>query len=357
MKRQREELTVEPLGATEFAATLNGADPNAVYRCLKRFARIVRRERRQALAAVHSSSNVNGYGSSDEEESDESDVDDSHDAEAQKRVKKEETWKEDSANYNVPFVGTSVSAKDVGTVVVGEWPTGLLKAYLTRSPLAVELTGDDLIPGQGRLHKTLAKNKKGRLSRAIYKSYLQVMSEVITAAIPMETLAREMVTEQLGVKTAERDLSHATPYSRLVTELVKKLLPGLLSALKEETGNNKRTVSGHASLSPLLLEILARLSMTSAETCRQLVRSLQSSFPERNVRILVKPLRANETDDKSKQSSSLSTQLTIQAHVLDLARVCLEWQDHVIISTVSSSGARDRKISPGFAFLAVKEVF
>jgi hypothetical protein len=72
-----------------------------------------------------------------------------------------ESWKDDIASYNVPFVGTSTratyttlatvstttTATTTGTippnVQMGVWPTGLLYDYLQKSPLAMELLRDD----------------------------------------------------------------------------------------------------------------------------------------------------------------------------------------------------------------------
>jgi hypothetical protein len=77
-----------------------------------------------------------------------------------------ESWKDDIASYNVPFVGTSTRATytTLATVTttatttsttnsihstippnvqMGVWPTGLLYDYLQKSPLAMELLRDD----------------------------------------------------------------------------------------------------------------------------------------------------------------------------------------------------------------------
>ncbi|GKY95471.1 hypothetical protein MPSEU_000508700 [Mayamaea pseudoterrestris] len=352
MKRSRESL-IEPLGATEFAATLNGEDPNAIYRCLKRFVRIVRRERMQALRA-----DTDLDSSQDEASNNSEDDDVDEEVAAQKRLKKgdDETWKDDSANYNVPFVGTSVTARDVGTVVVGEWPTGLLKAYLAKSPLAVELTGDELVPGVGRLQKALAKNKKGRLSRAIYKVYLQALGEVVTAAIPMQSLIRESHSESqiMVVDSVEGDPSKAASRDRIVAELIKKRLPGLLASLRDES-DGKNGVSGRESLTPLILHVLARLSMITVETCRQICRSMQSTIPERIVRILFRPTCGKKANEKNDTKAALS-QPSVLASAINLARVCLEWEDPAIFSCVALSGARERKIPAGMVFLALKEL-
>jgi hypothetical protein len=65
--KRRQRSDTAPLGATEFAAALNGDDPNAIYRCLKQFVRSVRRERDKALG-LNASSQESSSSSDDEEE-------------------------------------------------------------------------------------------------------------------------------------------------------------------------------------------------------------------------------------------------------------------------------------------------
>jgi hypothetical protein len=120
MKRGRNEIDKAPLGALEFAATVNGEDVRSLLQVLKRFSKTVRRERRQALLMKND----------DESSQDDSESDDSteHDKElSSKKARKQEKWMEDSKSFNVPFVGTSIAKGDAGTVSSGEWPTGLLQ--------------------------------------------------------------------------------------------------------------------------------------------------------------------------------------------------------------------------------------
>jgi len=140
-----------PLGVVEFAAAVNRggvSEKNA----LKRFCKIVRYERRIAL------------GQNEREE----DADDlNEEEESRPRKKFKESWMEDTANYAVPFVGTAVSsAGDTGKAVAGEWPTGLLKAYLEKSPKAVELTK----------------------APTISSPHLMALAELVTAATTLDRL-------------------------------------------------------------------------------------------------------------------------------------------------------------------------
>ena len=60
--------------------------------------------------------------------------------------------------------------------------------------MAVELLNDDMIPPNGRLHRGLLANRKtskngAALSRAIFKSHLAAVSELVTSAFPAEAVA------------------------------------------------------------------------------------------------------------------------------------------------------------------------
>ena len=67
---------------------------------------------------------------------------------------------EDTGAFDVPFVGTSVAKGDTGTVVAGQWPTGLLQAYLKASPMAVELVFGGLDSSDRTLAQATAFQKE-----------------------------------------------------------------------------------------------------------------------------------------------------------------------------------------------------
>ena len=76
----------ETLGASEFAATLNGDNPQAILKSLKQFTKIVRKERRFALSIEDDESDEDGDSSIEEDEEEP----------PPKKLKKSDEWKEDT---------------------------------------------------------------------------------------------------------------------------------------------------------------------------------------------------------------------------------------------------------------------
>jgi len=72
------------------------------------------------------------------------------------------SWKLDKNNYNVPFVGTSVTKGETGTINRNgtSWPTGFMEVYRRYSPLGVELNKNEFISAlpPGGVHKLLCKD-------------------------------------------------------------------------------------------------------------------------------------------------------------------------------------------------------
>jgi hypothetical protein len=352
MKRPRDDDL--PLGATELAAILNnGEDPAALYRGLARFVRTVRRERRLALgspddAAGQDDDDDASHHKSDAE-TDEDDLDDEPPP-AEKKLKKEEAWKADTAAYDVPYVGTSVAAHQAAPIVQGQWPTGLLRAYLLKSPRAVELTSDQLVPWgiSSRVHKLLLRQKKGRLSQAIYKQYLRAVAELLTAALPRTCLLEMMSLESVSTNDDPSvDDQDNNPWSLFVRELLKERLAGYASLLRDETGNGKGKVGtaegGCGGLAPLALQVLTRLAQTSTESARQVLRAL----PHESVwRFLLRPqlpVKGSVREKSRYAALVLTTALTNTA-------------DPVVLASIASPGVRDRRLAPGLLYLALKEM-
>ena len=94
----------EPIGPRGVASGLQ----SDVYTTLRRFLATVRRDKAKALAQ-------------DSESDDEEVI-----AEPSPKKAKLEAWQEDTAGYQVPFVGTAIH-DPLAPVAVGEWPTGLLQ--------------------------------------------------------------------------------------------------------------------------------------------------------------------------------------------------------------------------------------
>ncbi|CAB9505999.1 Sulfite exporter TauE/SafE [Seminavis robusta] len=358
MKRSRQPEEDE-LGATEFAAALNGDDPHRILDCLKRFSRIVRHQRRQALFP-HTTPEDN-----DDSEEDDTLEDDylSNNANTKnKKFKASEAWKEDTRSYQVPFVGTSVAKGDGGTVVVGQWPTGLLKAYLDRSPVATELTSDDLIPPTGHVHKTLLRRQQGKLSHAIFQAYLKALAELTTAAIPRETLQQQQ--QQSRKQRAAEDTA-----PRFLETLLSDRVPGLIALLQSNTKRGK-TVAG--PLIPLVLQILTRIIQTRVQSARNLARLLEQSPPEavwRSIIRLAPPPRQqhnnnsnqpieeqdNDRNNNHPPRKDPSKRNECRTAFLHMVRAFLETRDTTVLHYISATGSKDRKLISGVLVLALRE--
>jgi hypothetical protein len=342
MKRVREEGS--PLGASEFAGGLNSDDPRLILNLLQRFVSTVRRERRLALDLVPSEEDDRDHEDLDEAGNDD---DEAESPSESKRLRKDESWKEDIAEYKVPFVGTSYAKGETGSVVVGQWPTGLLQAYLRKSPLATELVGDTLIPGVGYIHKSLMKSKQGRMSQAIYKAYLLALAELVSAAIPIEKLRGDPFSK---IQTVD----DASPLPFL-PDIVKQRVPGLFVLLKEETASGKGkagVVGGCGVLAPCVLRILARLAACSTQNARHIARSLDSSLPDGVLRFVLRPQSkrpGKEDDDKTIPREEA------RVAALELATALLVEKDAVVSSCISTAGVKDRKVHPGILYLALKD--
>lgn len=126
MKRKRP----SPLGVLEFTSALNGDDPHAILQKLRHFVHIVRYQRRLALGAAADGSDVEDDAMEEDDASDGSTCSLFEAETASKRQRiddKTPAWQMDKNDYRVPFVGTSVAKGDVGSVVLGVWPTGFLE--------------------------------------------------------------------------------------------------------------------------------------------------------------------------------------------------------------------------------------
>ena len=338
------------LGAGEFCAILNGDDARQILRALQSFTKTVKREQRLAFGDVDLDDH------SDDEEEDEH-------FDSNKKLKEE--WMEDLKDYNVPFVGTSVAKGDVGQVVVGQWPTGFLAAYLRQSPLAVELTSDNLIPPSGHVHKKLLRQKLGKISYAIYRAYLQALSELTTAAIPISTLK-----VGYGIDTSGDDeIKESQVHPKFMTSFMKDRFPDLVQLLNEETacGRGKTgSISGVGQLAVTVLQIMTHLASSTLGTSRQVVRSLDASIRDGVLKVLLRePRKSHETAtpnadavaEEHEQLDRLSVPYKTRASCIQLAVALLEMRDPSIASYISTIGSRERKNSPGILYLALRYGF
>jgi len=181
-KKRKQHPPSASLGVLEFASALNGDDALLIIQKLHQFVKIVQYERFVALSSPdEAGNNVDGMKGQDGiEEEDVMQEDDSEDVEnsdtdssilsldstpstTTKRQKltnnNNPSWQSDTKNYAVPFVGTSLSKGSTGTVIVGEYPTGLLKVYYNHSTNGVELLSNNYLSNlNGGIYKELCKD-------------------------------------------------------------------------------------------------------------------------------------------------------------------------------------------------------
>jgi hypothetical protein len=289
----------------------------------------------------------------DESSQDESENDsegDSDEGLKTKKARKQETWMEDSKSYNVPFVGTSVAKGDTGRVIPGEWPTGLLQAYLKANPMAVELTSGDLIPPTGHVHRRLLSSKQGRkASQAIYQAYLEALAELVTAHVPVATLKRELDIQETETEKEAACLSFTN--DSFVLTIMRDRLAGLMALVNDETRQGKKD-------GPLLvhaLTILANLAATSLGAAREVTRALDASLKDGTLKVLLARQRKTEEEDNDEKHAGLKQEARVRVACLRLAAVLVEWQDGAIVSYITTKGSRERKINPGILYVAVRQ--
>ena len=131
---------------------------------------------RQELASATTSATTSS--DSDEYDSDASDASSSSSSSSsgseEEAPEDSHIWKEDTANYNVPFVGTKVLSSSASDSPLPPWT---LHSFLFVSPQCYEILGPDLFPSSTLHTKTLNKTKKlRRLSNKIKCSHLTLLS-------------------------------------------------------------------------------------------------------------------------------------------------------------------------------------
>jgi hypothetical protein len=350
MKRSHDEIGTKksPLGVLEFAAALNGDDARAALQALVRFTKTVRRERRQALRPKEEEEEEECLSEDEMSSSEEEEL--GHDSLSKKR-KNEQAWMEDTEAFHVPFVGTSVAKGDTGTVVAGQWPTGLLQAYLKVSPMAVELTSGDLIPPTGHLHKRLLskKSKHGtKASQAIYRAYLEALAQVITANVPISTLQRDYGIENSGKTDNETNTCRWS----IASVILKERLEDMMLLINEESGGGKmmdRTLVANA------LRILANLSATSLGAAREVTRALDASLKDGILKSLLRARKISTSKGKNEDNVKMEQRDdSVRIECLRLATILTEWQDSAITAYITTKGSRERKIGPGIFYLAIR---
>lgn len=125
-----------PLGVLEFTSALNGEDPHTIVQKLRHFVHVTRYQRQVALGAIDGSDDdVMDEERNGDEESICSLFEEGDSSKRRRLDDKDDktpAWQMDKNDYRVPFVGTSVAKGDVGSVVVGTWPTGFLEGTISK---------------------------------------------------------------------------------------------------------------------------------------------------------------------------------------------------------------------------------
>jgi hypothetical protein len=333
MKRPRE-ATLPSLGATELAAALNSGDANKAYRYLQRFTKVVRHQRRLALQVDSDEKD----GSENDVSEDEVDENDDTSLTRTQKFRKAEAWKEDTAGFAVPFVGTSTSRGDAGRVVVGKWPTGLLEAYLRKSPSAVELTSETFVPNKGEMQAGLQTKKDRKLSVALYKAHLQALAELATAGIPLLILRAIEIGDLTDYDGGDVETEAG---SALYLNQVMKHAVSVCNLVQLECkGRDNETVECSPYV-PVGLRLLYHLVLTTRRNRQYIVEYIASSGMWR---YLFKPQA--KPDRIRQQSRELGFQLLIA--FLSLA-------DPVVIDMVASAGVYGESFrAPGCLYVALQ---
>lgn len=354
--------------ASEFAAILNGDNPNEILVALKQFVRKVRSERRRALAW----NDDEDAEDDDDHDEDMSDGDDKEDdvGEAEtstgndgveppsKKYKKSEAWKADTASYNVPFVGTSVARGEHAPIILGEWPTGLLKMYLVKSPLALELLNEDLIAPNGKIHRGLLKKKKGKQSRAISKAHLLAIAELLTSAIPLTSLS-EYKSKDGDDKHMLDSSGMATFDPKFLSPFLKARMPWIFEVLNDETDKGRgksEIVGGCGSLAAPALKLLQNVSMISISAARLVAKYLDENLNDGVLKVCLRPFplgkerNLDDSDDNEIVRSKPS-----RTEAIELATILLKVRDAVVNTYICGGGSRERKVKPGIMFVAVRD--
>jgi hypothetical protein len=360
----------QQLRASEFAATLNGENPRAILKVLRQFVKILRTERRVALSLKRLQDDDNDDSSVDcdddfdvslvtqvEKESNDVDPHDGQDVEEPpaKKYKKSDHWKMDTSSYQVPFVGTAVARGELAPVHKGEWPTGLLKAYLQKSPMATELLSDALRPSTGALHKSLFKKRQVKLSRAICKAHVLALAGLVTAAIPIEKLCESDSFVQ------DNRISEQNSWTKFLPTFAKEAIPWIFEILNEETGKGRGKMGelgGCGSLVVPVFKILQNLARISTAHARNVARRLDENLSDGVIRICLRPLPLKRNDDSTENVEENATRLRkkqSRTEAVKLASMLLQNDDPVTYGYVCTIGNRERKFKAGIVYIALRE--
>ena len=345
----------ETLRASEFVGTLNGGDHQAILTVLKQFCRTVRKERQISLSLVDEDDSCSDYEGDASSNNDIDTVDMTSDAYANappaKKYKKSEDWKADTGSYHVPFVGTAIARGEQAELIKGEWPTGLVAAYLESSPLALELLSDDFAP-DGQIHKTLLKKKKAKLSLAISKAHQLAVAELLTVAIPKDKLQNNC---SAGNKI---HIARADIRVRFLKNFKDSHLPRLFDVLNDETEKGRRRSSQVGRCSTLIapaLKVLKYFAMISTSNARLVARNLDESLLDGVLHVCLRPLHINQDSSSSSLDGRITNSDESRIEAIRLATCLLDANDGAVDAYICTGGSKERKMKPGILFIALRE--
>ena len=397
--RKRNTKDTSPLTALEFAHVLQTGSAPSLVTCFRRFVQTVQRQKKQALVTSAARNNNDKLEEEDEsvdslrddfsDASDDGDDDDDIDTAKKKpRYGKTESWKEDTANYQVPFVGTSTSIIKrpslAERVQVNTWPTGLLKAYLQNSPLATELIQNpSLVPlpvgnlntssvSTSNIFTKLQRQKQHKVSQRLLRLYLKVLAELLSAAIPTEKLQQHLMSKGIDdddnnnkneIADTTHDTASDTIDNRFVPILVKDLVPSLFLLLHDQMdvgkSHQKHKQWKCGPLAAPIVHVLTALAATSVTNARHVTRKLHTSGRGGGGRVLSALLRpttqkttgtvtsststTNPQDQDTVETNVSSSQTKTRTSAIRLTWVLLQYQDPVILSLlINNNNAKDR---------------
>jgi hypothetical protein len=386
MKRPLQEHGDKSWSVREWAAALHPAEDQPLHsrarsleRILRRFVRIIRRERREALY-YHNQRRIIG----DEEDGDVEELKDPEDTPEDededelipmkgakmKRLKKDELWKEDSASYNVPFVGTSTASRILPDYSVerDQWPTGLLHAYLVKSPLAAEFFHETLLPRalckdhSNNIHQALLDKLKQKsqtntkeeeeryqsLSKSLSQAYWLALSELLTAALSIPQLMDlETYATPTPSSANNKERQPRPELPRFISEFLLPRLSGVLSVLSDKK---------NAPITPVLLNILTQLAATSASVARTMARAFEPTSTNRSFlrSLYIYPSQKSTATETQLQKEAMKRPAFVAA--LRLLVTLLRVDDPVVMSCIAMSNTGPDKAT-GILFGAVHRAF
>ena len=337
------------LGVGEFLAALSSDEPKRVLRALVRFVRVVKKQRWIALSIARQDDDPvrEDYGSDEDDDDDSALGSGTEDQDAggggegfrRKKYKKSESWKDDTANYNVPFVGTAVSSRlmnDSASSVVerGVWPTGLLKSYLQRSSLIFEFTSSDRLLSENLQTKLSAMGRDGtRLSRRLQKAYLRALREIATAHV------EPCLQEKKGNPGYVRIPDEHAPY---IAEILRRRLAEILGLVTEDTdgGRGKASaVGGCGDLASVALEVACTLCQSSVAAARFVYREFEL-LPDSVITFLLR-------EQPKRVSSETTHRDRARLQIFRLCSAFLEINDNVLWNMVTSEGMGEKRVGRG----------